>query len=330
MGETTMTEAKTEAAASAPTATKPDAAPLEAVLQATATRREGITKTAAAFLQIAPHQLCNLLRNVWKTTKGQPDLTDQEMFVGMSLIARYELDPIAREVYVTRDKQGRLMTILGIDAWVKILDRTDHYDGFEQELFPDDKGEEIEWVETTIHSKTRSKPVKYRAFMSEYRRLAGYMLDKIPAHMLRLFSLRHAARLFTPIGGSVVTEEEAHWMQLAAQAGSADAPSHDQLAKQLSPTPPAAPEESPAPDEPTAPTEDAPDPPRNPPTPEELLLEDLRCALPGLATIKGVADLHDESLKTPKLSAAAKATITQMCEDRADEIRDGRGQRSNT
>jgi hypothetical protein len=180
--------------------------------------QRSVRTAAAAFLGVPPQYVCEMLRNVWHTSKGQKPLTDREMFVGLSLIARYSLDPIAREVYVTRDKTGRLLTIVGIDGWYKILDKTDHFDGFEQVLGWKDgaEGGALEWVETRIYSKKRAHPAVYRAYAREYAELGGMMREKIPWHMLRLFSLRHAARLFTPLAG-VATEEEARWMQRAAE-----------------------------------------------------------------------------------------------------------------
>lgn len=181
---------------------------LDAVIEATQ-KRQGIVDNASAIMGCEPAKLLDLLRNVWHTSKGQPDLTPQEMFVGISLVARYGLDPIAREVYVTRSKKG-LMTIVGIDGWIKILCRTPHYDGHEVEIHEDEDGK-IDWVETRIHSKERTHPATYKAFMSEYIKMGGFVAQQMPSHMLRLFSLRHAARQFVPLAG-VTTEEEARWM----------------------------------------------------------------------------------------------------------------------
>jgi hypothetical protein len=184
---------------------------LDQVTEETQKRRATITEQTATVLGVAPSKVCSLLRNIWRTSKDQPDLTDNEMFQGMSLVARYGLDPITREIYVTKDKHGRLITIIGIDGWVKILNRTEGYDGFEQELEFNEKGQ-LEWAETRIYSKKHSKPTVYRAFWQEYAGISGFVAKSMPSHMLRLFSLRHAARLFTPIGGNVMTEEEANHM----------------------------------------------------------------------------------------------------------------------
>jgi hypothetical protein len=101
--------------------------------------------------------------------------------------------------------------MIGVDGWIKILQRTEGYDGFEQvEEFAADG--EVNCIETRIFTTRFSHPTKYRAYMKEYRRISGDVAVKIPIHMLGIYSLRHAARLFTPIGASVVTEEEARWM----------------------------------------------------------------------------------------------------------------------
>lgn len=206
---------------------------LDTVVAATE-RRQSIASEVAARLGVAPDKACNLLRNVWHTSKGQPPLTDQEMFTGMSLIARFDLDPIAKEVYVTRDGKGRLLTIIGIDGWIKAVLRTDHYNGFEQEEGLDENGQ-VEWVETRIFSTKLERPTTYRARASEYGKLGGYVAKIIPIHMLKLFSFRHAARFFTPLGG-VSTEEEANWMQGQGDEAKPGAPatSLDELTTELS------------------------------------------------------------------------------------------------
>ncbi len=180
-----------------------------------ATPRQTLIGRAADFLGTKPAQIFNLLRGKWKQTKGEKPLSDEELTSGLALIARYELDPFAKEIYVARDKKGGLMTIIGVDGWIKILDRTPGYDGFTQEFtFTDSTETVMKSVTTTIYSKLRSHPVKYVAFMTEYKKQAGFVFATMPMHMLRIFSLRHAIRLFTPIS-CATTEQEARFMVAA-------------------------------------------------------------------------------------------------------------------
>lgn len=200
----TATESQT-----APAATIDGAIALDAAIAATE-RNMTLTERAAEVMGVPAESVVAILRSVWTVGKDEAELTQSEMFVGIGIVAKYGLDPIAREIYVTRNK-GKMMTIIGIDGWVKILDRTEHYDGYEIALHEDDKGV-IDYVDATIHSKTRTYPSTYRAFRSEYSKLSGFMWSKIPTHMLRLFAIRHAARLFVPLGGTVMLQEEADFI----------------------------------------------------------------------------------------------------------------------
>ena len=309
---------------------------LDEVVAATRSKRQTITSTAAAFLGVEPARVCDLLRGVWTTTKGTPPLSNQELTNGLALIARYELDPFAREIYVTRDKRGRLITIIGIDGWIRILDRTDHYDGFEQ-LFGYDQSGNVDWVETRIYSKHRRHPAVYRAFAREYKKLGGYVADLIPDHMLRLFSLRHAARLFVPLGGNVLTEEEARWMQQAAAETVEDAapPANldnlaDQLTSEQIDTAPAPP---PPADQPEKPKRGRPKKKQTPPPPEpeappaeisdaeESLVMEYKAALEGTSRADDVKKLDGKFQADIRLGPAARELVAGYIRAAQDRLK---------
>ena len=283
--------------------------PLDAVLAATE-RRQSIRNNAAAILGVSDTKVCDLLRNVWKTSKGQPPLTDQEMFVGMSMIARFDLDPIAKEVYVTRDGKGRLLTIVGIDGWIKAVLRTDHYDGFEQEAFLGDKGK-VEWVETRIYSTKISRPTIYRAYASEYGKLGGYVAGIIPTHMLKLFSFRHAARFFVPLAG-VTTQEESDWNDYKVPAAApADSPEDPIL--NLNPKAP-------------------PDPPAEPAeTADKSIVEPFvyRIQDPVVKLKKQLDAIIAEYAAYPDVSEATMGVLRTLAAERWKELRPPRGEESN-
>ncbi len=301
--------------------------PLELAIAQT-DHRANIEERAASFLGVSKENVCDLLRNCWKTSEGKPPLTKQEMFSGLSMIARYQLDPIAREVYVTRDNKGRLMTIIGIDGIIKVLDRTDHFDGFEQEYMFGESGE-MEWCETRIYSKKRKHPTTYRAYWKEYAKLGGFMSKQIPWHMLRLFSLRHATRMFTPLGG-VVTEEEARWMSQAGEP-SGDAPPQtlDDITDRL--TQPAKQQAPPIDDHCIEPAAEEP----KPEPAEEMndaMLESYRGLFADLAAKGECAGLLKDAGKLyvgGSITGPELAKITEMCGARQAEIGNGRGQKSN-
>ena len=233
-----------------------DPALLEAAIAATE-RRQSLKEQAADYLQVPVDNMYAMLRHKWKTKKDEDPFTDGELFMGLSLIVKYDLDPMAKEIYLGRAKDGSLMIIIAIDGWIKIVHRTGDYNGHTQEMHFDEKGD-LEWVDTTIYSKTREHPTVYRGFAKEYMRLGGFMKSSIPWHMLRLFSFRHAARFFAPIGGAVVTQEEARWMQQDTTAESPGANTLADLADEL--TAKAAADAPPEEPEPTAETPVEPEP----------------------------------------------------------------------
>ncbi len=178
-------------------------------------RSPNLTQRAASVLGCDPKHVFRLLRQVWKPPKDEADFTDDELAVGLSLVARYGLDPMTKEIYVARHK-GRLMTIVGVDGWIKVVLDTPGYDGFETEIHFDEN-KKLEWVEVRIFSKRISRPTVYRAYWSEYSKLGGFVAGVAPSHMLRVFAFRHAARLFTSLGGSVILEDELTMMRNQVQ-----------------------------------------------------------------------------------------------------------------
>lgn len=189
-----------------------DRTALDKVLSETE-RRRSVAQTAAELVGVnTPQQLYSMLRMLWRQ-KDKADFTDAELYHAVSLIARYDLDPLVKEVYCSRDKRGRVMVIVGIDGWIKILHRTEGYDGHETAVVWSDTNGIPESATTTVYSKLRRHPISYVAYWKEYAAVGGFVKDQMPSHMLRLFSLRHAARQFAPIGGNVLTEAEARYME---------------------------------------------------------------------------------------------------------------------
>ena len=294
------------------------ASALDQSIAATSARAQSTRTRAAAFLGCDPSKIADVLRGVWTTTKGNPPLTDQELIVGMALIARYDLDPFAREIYVTRGKKG-LMVILGVDGWVRVLDRTDHYDGFTQDLVLDDDGNITE-VTTTIYSKKRSHPAVYRAFASEYAKLGGFVAGLVPGHMLRIFSLKHAARLFIPLGGAV-TEEEATWMG-STQPEAPPVSSLDELTEKLNEKPDVEPDESL-----NQPTPEV-DSPLNPPTPEEVAADQERISNEYSGMLSGAADIEAVSaIRSDIVRAVTKKELSSDLAGQLYELANGADER---
>src|SRR4029450_10832657 len=71
-----------------------------------------------------------------------PPETTREQFAAFLLIAkRYNLDPIAREIYAFPSRAGGIQPIVGVDGWVKIVNDHPQFDGIEFKDHLTDQGE---------------------------------------------------------------------------------------------------------------------------------------------------------------------------------------------
>lgn len=134
----------------------------------------------------------------------QPLFTDDELQTALVLIGAYGLDPFRKEIHVTRDNRGDVMTVIGVDAWIRLVREHPDFDGFEQAYgYEEHDGE---WCEVTIHSRTLSHPIRYRGYLREWiqRDRKGQpsgQWAKAPRHQLFIRCFCHAARFFSPFSG---------------------------------------------------------------------------------------------------------------------------------
>ncbi|MFQ5504365.1 MAG: RecT family recombinase [Planctomycetota bacterium] len=138
--------------------------------------------------------------------KGEKPFTDSEMAAGLVLCEQYDLNPFAKEIYCTRAK-GRLLIIVPIDGWVKIVNRHKDFDGCKFEFHRDQKSGQLQAVTCTMHLKGRSHPTTVTEFHDEcFRDTESWR--KWPARMLRHKAYIQCARLAYGLSG-IVDEDEA-------------------------------------------------------------------------------------------------------------------------
>ena len=111
-----------------------------------------------------------------------------EQFAAFLLIAKkYDLDPIAREIYAFPRPGGGIQPIVGVDGWSSLLNRQPQMDGM---TFTDYKANDgdIVAIECNIHRKDRTHPTTVIEYMNECRR-DTQTWKQWPARMLRHRSL---------------------------------------------------------------------------------------------------------------------------------------------
>ncbi len=140
------------------------------------------------------------------SAKGQhgATATPAEMAVFMGVCSKYGLNPLVKEcaAFVSG---GKLQIIVMIDAWYKMVNRQDTFDGVEF----DDKFNEGEIVSTTckIYLTNRSRPVCVTEYFKECNDAKSSVWKRWPSRMLRHKAYIQAARMAFGISEAIDNDE---------------------------------------------------------------------------------------------------------------------------
>lgn len=134
-----------------------------------------------------------------------PKECTREEFAAFLLVARdYGLNPLTKEIYAFPKKGGGIQPIVGVDGWIKLMNRSDQFDGIEFS----DRWEGGNLIATTaaISRKDRAKPIVVTEYMAECSR-GTEPWNKWPARMLRHKALMQCARVAFGFSGLMDEDE---------------------------------------------------------------------------------------------------------------------------
>lgn len=138
--------------------------------------------------------------------------SDAEIMTYLMVAQQYKLNPFLREIHGFVGKGGKVQVIVGVDGWIKIVNRQPNYGGFEMLHKLDEKGA---LVSITCKMKVRDdalaqgfRIVEMTEYMSECRMPNKEPWDKWPARMLHHKAFIQAARYAFGVTG-VMDEDEA-------------------------------------------------------------------------------------------------------------------------
>lgn len=152
----------------------------------------------ALRVQCDPDELVTTLKNT--VFRGASDAE----FSALVIIANtYELNPILKELYAFPAKGGGIVPVVGIDGWLKIINRQPNYDGMT--VTTSDDGQS---ATATIHLKDRAHPTVVTEYLAECSR-GTEPWKTMPRRMLRHKAIIQCARVAFGIGG-VQDEDEAN------------------------------------------------------------------------------------------------------------------------
>jgi len=113
-----------------------------------------------------------------------------EQLAALLIVAnQYKLNPFTKEIYAYPDKGNRIVPVVGVDGWVRIVQEHPMFDGWRFDYEPQEQA-----YTCTIWRKDRSHPTVITEYMAECRRSSDPW-SKMPRRMLRHKSLMQCARV---------------------------------------------------------------------------------------------------------------------------------------
>lgn len=123
--------------------------------------------------------------------------------VALLVIAnQYQLNPWTKEIYAYPGRAGGLTPIVGVDGWIRIINREPQYDGMEFTFT-----EDYSACTCTIYRKDRTKPIVVTEFFSECGKNTPAWKSH-PKRMLRHKAMIQCARLAFGFSG-IYDQDEA-------------------------------------------------------------------------------------------------------------------------
>lgn len=190
-------------------------------------RTSGAITGLAKFCNVSPDEVVAVLSNVVMRNASPAEM------IAFAMVARaYDLDPLKREIYAFKNKEGVMMAGLYFDGWITIINRHKDFAGMEIDYKDHPQTGMPHSCTVTIHTKSRPKfPTVVTEYFDECR-MAKEHWTKWPRRQLRHKAIIQCARVafgFAGIGD--MQEFQDRDSNLAPIAGTRDRGSSDELRK---------------------------------------------------------------------------------------------------
>ncbi len=166
----------------------------------------------AQNLAVSQNEVSSTIKSMVISAKGQHGATcsDTELMVVASTCARYDLNPLVKEAHAFVSN-GKLSVMIGIDGWIKIMNRQPDFDGVE---FEDHfNGDKLTSITCKIYSKSRSRPTCITEYLDECRQDKSQAWQKYPNRMLRNKALGQCIRVAFGVSEVIDDDEAARYPQ---------------------------------------------------------------------------------------------------------------------
>lgn len=155
----------------------------------------------------SPEEIKEVISGMIISAKAQhgAKASDGELAVVAGVCATYGLNPLVKEAHAFISG-GKLQVMIGIDGWLKIMNRHHDFDGVEFDYEWD--GKTLSGVTTKIFTKNRSRPVCVTEWLDECKQDKSDAWRKYPKRMLRNKSLGQCIRVAFGIS-EILDDDEA-------------------------------------------------------------------------------------------------------------------------
>lgn len=296
--------------------------------QAIVQRRKKALEILGESLQLDPPMVLAILKN-----QIMPGASDDEIAAITVICNVYDLNPLLREIYAFPDpKRKRIVPVVGVDGWAKIINRQKDYDGCEFKMEIGADGKTPVSCTCKLYSKSKSHPLEITEYFDECKRNTDPW-NNMPKRMLRHKAFIQAGRVAFGISGIYDEDEARDIVVTDAQVTTApqiSAPSFISNPPSL-PSPTAQPEQQPddpTPDPTPAPVQqpaaetEQPKPAAESASPPALPIEDRTAHLDSAGVINLIKDLMKRDnvsedqvlihLRTKKIAKPAQKELLEL------------------
>lgn len=166
----------------------------------------------AAKFNVEPEKLLGILRGtVIKPDKNGKEATNEEVAAFCIVAEQFGLNPFTREIYAFTQPGKGVVPIVGVDGWVRIVNKHPQFDGVDFTDIATEDGKPSQ-ITCTMHVKGRSHPIQVTERYIECKRDTPPW-NTMPWRMLRHKAFMQAARYAFGLAG-IFDEDEAHDIQL--------------------------------------------------------------------------------------------------------------------
>ena len=161
----------------------------------------------AEKLQVDAGKLwATLTKTCFKPDNQGRIFTNEEVMYVLMVAEQLGINPLRRELWAFRGKDGSIQPIVSIDGWKAIMLRQPNFDGYQVKYSDttvkiDGLGTVPEWAECTIWLKNVTHPTVERVFMQEVYVPRSPVWNKSPRLMLHHRALIQAIRFSFPVTG---------------------------------------------------------------------------------------------------------------------------------